>query len=928
MDDSMMLDPIATHQVSVMPPRDPTPTEIHLDKDPKNHAHDTSNTAASPALDTAGMDSITMHISIQTPATALETTAQIPSGAAAEAATASLEVQFNIDTDSSAMNVEANPEITEETTPASSAQEGSQDNNYTISAPIRIATPGADMGVNGDAHEVAIINVTNDAPHAEEFTIIEAHKPESMEREVSKAVDTESTTEDTAAPEPELTEAVASEQKGLDTVDLLVGEQQNNCPESSDPSKHLAENMHIQDGSDLETIASEVVSPDNDPSLATELNSEAGNSDDTSAKVARLAAAYDSCGESQALQLDTITTKPSESDTQQHLDATIFSGPRVSLFGGPAGPQIVPQPDTLEIPEVVPIAQIDPAEGFGELFQDEATETPTVLSNILQEDAGVDMNSFDFTNNNTEQDNELDAEAGAEQEVIGQPPSSDQDAKPDMNPSQDPTSPSYTWNPTSPAYSHTTSNNSHATHKSKESEAQSMLGLNPEDPYNTVADSKETPEAFAKYERGVDITIPEVVEIHTPCNCEDQHCEHRVIAAFNLRKEPRKEHCVYINNLVYDNDPSGTYTDEQRYYPSAQKVAIEDLDEDEETNDDGEEDHVMSGGLPTDPTDPNGRFNIIPFNHTDTLIRDKMPFGEESSSSDESRTKKNKKRKKTKTKSSKASKKSKNNNGSAISRATQSDEEDIEIDEQASTPARKIPTPKKNIKKALAKKPTSTTAPADQTIVQMLQRLAKPHTTRLCYPINFNCPTTSCSICKDPSYTIKGCSPTPRNIKLYDFGQGSQEIPDANKAGNAVVSAKAKKREQTQLCLSCTTGYMKILMCSTHEIIPISTSPSQPASTSSTPTRTSSSTATSQSHCKICAAPSTYTCDHNCGANFCDTCSAKVHGEHEGNLSAMLDTMTDGVTAEYPRGLRADVELLKKGGELWKFLSRMARKKA
>jgi hypothetical protein len=41
----------------------------------------------------------------------------------------------------------------------------------------------------------------------------------------------------------------------------------------------------------------------------------------------------------------------------------------------------------------------------------------------------------------------------------------------------------------------------------------------------------------------------------------------------------------------------------------------------------------------------------------------------------------------------------------------------------------------------------------------------------------------------------------------------------------------------------------------------------------------------------------------------------------------MLEGMTDEVTSEYARGLRADVELLRKGGELWRFLERMARQR-
>ncbi|KEQ69694.1 hypothetical protein M436DRAFT_66959 [Aureobasidium namibiae CBS 147.97] len=896
MDDSMILDPMATHQVSVMPPRDPTPTEIYLDEDPKNLAHDISNTAASPTLDTAGMDSIPMQLSIHTHTTALETNAQIPFGAVAEAETASVEVQMDIGTDKTVTAAEANPEVVEEVAPASLSQAEGPDDNYTTPASVEDATTRSDVTVHEAAKKDTSVKAINDAPHAEEVITIEAHNPVIIRREVSEAIDTESTTDDTAAPDLKLTKAVASEQKDSSTVNLLVGERTNSCPESSKPSTLAVENTQEQYRLALDKIASEVVSPDNDPSRATESNSEAGNSDDTCAEIRRLTAAYDSSGEDQ--------TKP-----------------KGSLFGGPAGPQIPLHTDTPKISEGRTFVQTETLKGFEELFPEEVTSG----NNVFPEDSGLDINSFHFTNSNTEQDAELGAEAGAEQEdVLEQPTSSDQDPKPDVEPSHDPTSPNYTWIPTSPAYSHTTSNNSHATHKSYESEVQSILGLNLDDPYNVAADIQETPEAYASLERNPGHIVPELPGEQPPCNCEQPHCGHRVIIAFNLRKEPRKEHCVYINNLVYDNDPSGTYTDEQKYYPSAQKVAIEDLDEDEESNNDGEEDRVMSGGLPTGPTDPNGRFKTIPFNHTDTLIRDKMSFGEESSSSDESRTKKNKKRKKTKTKSSKASKKSKNNNGTAIIRATQSDEEDVRIDEQASTPVLKAST-----RKPATKKPSSTTTP-DQTIVQMLQRLAKPHTTRLCYPITFNCPAASSSICKSSSYATKGCSPTPRKIKIYDFGQGSQEIPDENEAGSAVVSAKAKKPEQTQLCLSCTTRYMKILMCSTHDISPIIASPSQPASTSSPPSDSSSPTEarSPQISCTICAAPSTYTCETSCGANFCDTCSGKVYGEHEGNLSALLDTMTDEVTAEYPQGLRADVEVLRKGGELWKFLSRMARKKA
>jgi hypothetical protein len=636
---------------------------------------------------------------------------------------------------------------------------------------------------------------------------------------------------------------------------------ENDSPENLDPNRSVAQDTHKQDGPDHEEDRSEYASLDNNPSLATEPDSEAEHSDSTTTKVARLAATYGSSGESQA----TMTVKP-----------------KGSLFGGPAGPQIPVEPNIA---------------GFEDMFDDGVPEAPT--DTILQEDSGVDMNSFDFSKPNFEEDAEPEAEAGAEQGIPSQPPHANHGTKPGMNASHDPMSPDFKYGPTSPTYSNAPSNISHASQSSSAPEIQETLDYISGDRYGTASDIKETPEEFSKHEQ--------VVQTQPPCSCE-HHCGHRVIDAFGLRPGPRQEGCVYFSNTICDNDTSGTFDIEHGKYPSAQRVDTEDLDEDEESLNDG-------------ATDPMGRYNTtIPFNHTETQIRDRRVFDEESSSSDEFQTKAKKKRKKTKTKSSKATKKSKNNNGIATPRASDSDEDDdIKTDEQASTPAPKTPA---------AKKKAPSTAVPNQTIVQMLQRLAKSHLTKLSYPVNFNSTASSCSICNSASYAIYGASSTPRRIKIYDFGQGNTEIPDANQAGNAIASTSAIKPKDTNLCLACTTSYMKILMCNTHEISSISPLPSaSPSSHPSHPSQILASYTTEQlqTTCSICPTPATYTCDSTCGAKFCDTCTGKLYGEHDGKLSDMLEGMTDGVTPEYKRGLRADVELLRKGGELWRFLGRMAK---
>jgi hypothetical protein len=642
---------------------------------------------------------------------------------------------------------------------------------------------------------------------------------------------------------------------------------ENSSPEDLDPNRSVAEDTHIHNGHDHKEDTSKNFSLDNDPSLATEPDSEAEHSDSTTTKVARLVATYDSSGDSQT---------------------ALATGPRGSLFGGPAGPQIPVESDNL---------------GFDGMFDQKMIEVPSGMNDMLLEDSGFEMNSFNFSKPNFEEDAEPEAEAGAEQEVPSQPPNADHDAKPDINASHDPTSPDSKYSPTSPTYSQAPSNSSHISQRSSAPEILELVDLiGSGDLY--APDSKETPEEFSRHEQ--------VVETQPPCSCEHP-CGHRVINAFGLRPGPRQEGCVYFNNIVCDNDTSGTYNNKHAKYPSARVVDIEDLDEDEESLNDG-------------ATDPMGGYNTtIPFNHNERVIRDRRVFDEESSSSDERQTKAKKKRKKTKTKSSKAAKKSKNNNGIATPRASDSDEDDdIKIDEQASTPAPKPP----------AKKKAPSTSVPNQTIVQMLQRLAKPHLTNLSYPVNFNSAVSSCSICNSPSYAIYGASSTPRKIKIYDFGQGNTEIPDANQAGNTIASSADVKPKDTNLCLACTTSYMKILMCSTHEISSITPLPSpQPNSSPSSPSSTSSQTppsytpATLRTTCSICPTPATYTCDLSCNAKFCDTCTAKLYGKFDGKLSDMLEGMTDQVSPEYNRGLRADVELLRKGGELWRFLGRMARMK-
>jgi hypothetical protein len=891
MDGSMTLASMATHHVPIPPSFNPALIETHLDADPEDIMQETLSNTVSTTLEPNISAPILTKMNNEGSGTLADISAQAHVPATAKDERASDEMQMGIDTERTGMKEEVHTHIVPEVDPAPSVQKAISNGNYTTSAPVEDATPEVPVAIISTDTSVTSIEP---ASHTEESLTAESRKPELVKLEGCEVTNTNSTAKNTAASELEVIKTTVSEQTDPSTIDGLSEKHEIGSLEDLSPSTLVLEDTPKADGHDQEDKVLELVSPDHDSPLARESNSDAGRSDDTAAQIERLKATYESSGESQ-------TAAGAES--------------RSSLFGGPPGPKI-PQPSsTIESIGIGPVAQTEIDDGFAALFPQKVPDAPSMPDHIMEEVMKLDL-KFDLSSSNAMGDAEPEAEACAQQEFSSQPPSSDQDAKPDITALQDPTSADSEYRPTSPTHSHAPSNNSHTSQKSNASTLQDTIDImNSDDPYGAANDSKETPEEFSRLENAADITSQNIIDPadnQPPCSC-DYRCEHRVAMEFNLRPGPRQEGCVYLSNLVIDTDQSGTYDNENGKYPSAPNVDPEDLDEDEESLDGNRN---MSGNRTTDPM---GRYNTtIPLNLPERVIRDRRVFDEESSSSDESQIKSKKKRKKTKAKSSKTNKKSKNNSGISTPRASDNDDaQDVEIDEQASTLAPKLP----------AKKKAPVVTP-NQTIVQMLQRLAKPHTTKLSYPITFNCPTASCSICTSASYAIHGSSSTPRNIKIYDFGSGSTEIPDANEAGRSKFSAATIKPKDTQLCLACTTNYMKILMCSNHDISP-DISPPASSSSSQTPRAGSAaySTADSQTTCSVCPAQATYTCDNKCGARFCDACAYRIYGKCEGSLSTMLESTPDEVGEEYPRGLRADAELLRKGGELWRFLGRMAGKR-
>ncbi|KAH0383536.1 hypothetical protein KCU92_g5265, partial [Aureobasidium melanogenum] len=965
---------------------------------------DTSKTTKSPAPTSAEPTSVRTEMNTQTTESVIEDTNQVL-GPTSESQSALVEVNVNTSEDKNVMEASANPEPIEETTSASPTPPEAPGYSHATPTPAQDATSEDFSEKDNEGDAVASATVTSPSTEMSAESELEGPKPAAAEVEDVEATKKEPGIESLADQEPALSNTEATEPMDLDVVDNSGGEFKNVSSNDHDPNPPAEEVTHAQGGSDHKQVAFKNISPADVPMSSPDSTPRASQSDDTTTKVSRLHATCDTSGESRAseredekMEDDTVpgaqaennpsdngkvmaaepvvdsnpTTMTSESTSEQEEEDTILlAKTRGSLFGGPDGKQIPPTTQPPETPQVGSVTQSQTPKGFDHLFPQDMAGISMQSQTLLDQASALNTGPFKFETSNAEKDAgpgvekdvEPEAVLGAQREVASPPPSPDDDAKPDIS--------AYPSTP-SPAYTHkTSSTSSQLSQKTKASEIQDVIDLiGSGGLYAPETHNQQTPEEASRSEQALNDTDQSVVpsvEQMQPCNCEGHHCLHRARHAFTMR--PRKDDCVYLSNLVVDNDTSGTYTDDKKSYPSSREVAWEDRDEDEETNEDGERDYLMSGGLISNNTDFMGRFeDTIPFNQTDPLIRDKNPFEEESSSEDDSASKKSKKRRKKNLSSGEGTRRTKRpritddtdehdiqppHPLSRISRSIKKTASRITkiIDEPDTQPTHRRrershmlphlsttlgtlseslqrrqsesgaskPTKKTTSKKKKTPTNTPSTQPT-QTIIQMVQRVAKPLTTKLSYPINFNA-RSFCSICSCPSYAIIGTG-SPRNVKIYDFGHGNREMPDANQAGKS--QPMQPRPEETSLCLACTTAYMRVLMCNTHDVVPLDVeSVFEPSAAFAKASGKQCTKDEVKGWCSLCPAPASYFCDKNCGAKFCDTCGSKVYAE-DGDLNAMLDQIKDEITHEYKHGLRADVELLRKGGELERFLARMA----
>ncbi|KAG9558496.1 hypothetical protein KCU71_g7565, partial [Aureobasidium melanogenum] len=918
---------------------------------------DTSKTTTSPAPTSAEPTSVRTEMSTQTIESVTENTNQVL-GPTSESQSAMVEVNADTYGDKIATEASVNPMSVEETTSAFPTSPEVLECSHTTPT----AAQDANSEEEADGDTVAGTTVTPPSTEMSTETDLESPKPAVAEVEDAKATKIESSVENPADQEPELFNTEATEPMDLDVVDDSGGEVKSGPSNDHDLNTPAAEVTQTQGGSDHEHFASKNITPAEVLISNPDSTPGASQSDDTTTQVSKLHATYDSSGESRAskrkeekMEDDTVpgaqaennpfdngkvlaaepvvdsnpTTMTSESTAEQEEEDTILlAKTRGSLFGSPDGKQIPPSTQPLETPRGDSVTQSQTPKGFDHLFPQDMAGISMQSQIFLDQASALKTGPFTFETSNAEEDAGPGVEKNIESEaVLG------------------------------------------AQRETKASEIQDVIDLiGSGELYAQETHNQQTPEEASRSEQasnGTDQSVLESIEPGQPCNCEFEYpCSPCKVRSYNLR--PRKDDYVCFGNQIPDTDTSGTYTEDKKSYPSSREVAGEDRDDDEDTIEDGEGDYHMKRGLVSENTDLMGSFTkTTPFNETDPLIRDKIPFEEESSSEDDLASKKRKRRKK-ENKSGKRAKRPKITDMTdepdtqpphPLSRASRSigktatriteitDESDTQpthrrrershvlphlsttigtlsesLQRRQSGSGASKPTKKTISKKKKAPTNSSPTQPT-QTITQMIQRVAKPLTTKLSYPVIFNA-RSFCSICSCPSYAIIGTG-SPRNVKIYDFGTGNREISDANQAGKP--QPMQPRPEETSLCLKCTTAYMKVLMCKIHDVVPLEVeSVFDTSAAFDKAVKKQCNGSELQGWCSLCPAPAFYFCDKHCGAKFCDTCGSKVYGDHDGNLTAMLDQTPDKMTHEYKYGLRADVELLRKEGELERFLARMA----
>lgn len=952
-----MIAPGALHFVPSSPRSDPAPAVIL----PPNDTNHTSEQNDRPVQGAAGSKYDEMQMNIDLADSPTETSNQ-PS------VTTDIGMQMDVDTVDDITETNFQAPAAEE--PQSSPSRTDSISHYTTSKPVREAEPEATNSTSGTFSEPVLADVESSDDITPEATAIlediqkrpvttsiesEIVEPASLSKQSEDAfADATATPHNTEkipiptntepkAMEPAPTEPATTEFSTIE--ESTIKESEHARPTKPDPTsasnpdiendvavpegspkdvsskKPSAEDTHMQDTSNRGDDLLMSSSPTDSSTKPAVCVTEADQPQSMDSEVHRLQATYDSSNsssqssdkergregeiednteagaqESETLpdvgdDHDMITAPADNSNiipssvsppTEGEIKPVGRTSVRPSLFGGAPGPLneivtvagVFPKTETSSKVDASTdsdyAAETDPASTLSTEaaeFLNGTSDPPGPPVFTSPWDLSAVRDEFDFKSGV-----ESDTEAGADTESFDAPLEMDEDAKPDMNalPSNIPHTPSH------PLIRHTRTNT-----------AMEFMDVDNLYPEVTRTGDGEALEGLAEEADNVpdmfkQLPIPKQTPEPKAPSCSCGHCRS---CKYGLRPMENDGCTNDFGNHIVDTDDTGDFEPQPegpikqpKRYKSKKKIADVEMEDGEEDEEEVEEE-VEEGGADIEMFD-----ETIPYNQNDSIITDKLSNEDESSGDDDAFNTKGKKR----------------------ARAGASG---------SSRPSKRA---KKMVTKEVVKEPT--------TILETIQRLSTPKTTKLSYPISFNGDTDTCSICKRYNYAILGLG--IRKIRVYDYGKGKGpvEIPDAIEAG--LSSPPKRKPAATSLCMSCTTSRMQILMCQKHAIGPLEPSPTMDIMPALTRLIHNEPPSEDDIWCSICPSPAHYTCCaktvqgvKGCGLKVCATCAVKLQTTHEGKLGTMLKYLDDEVTEDYKAGLRADVELLRMDGPLKRYMS-------
>ncbi|EME88940.1 uncharacterized protein MYCFIDRAFT_76322 [Pseudocercospora fijiensis CIRAD86] len=208
--------------------------------------------------------------------------------------------------------------------------------------------------------------------------------------------------------------------------------------------------------------------------------------------------------------------------------------------------------------------------------------------------------------------------------------------------------------------------------------------------------------------------------------------------------------------------------------------------------------------------------------------------------------------------------------------------------------------------------------------------------TSFSHPIMFNCDDDSqstdmtppngnelsCHFCTEPSLPFFGLGQIETQVIDHPEDPGFVEMGDGY---------RSRGIENTRLCGVCTLRRMCVIVCDKHTMRPSTDLAAfSPASQEAAEEKLLEGDLTpddAERFCSVCTRLATHECvsetgedTPGCGLRLCKNCAITLEARHDGNLKGMLESSSVRDTAEEQSLVRADCELLREDGALFKYM--------